>query len=87
MRISWLSILQWFSTSAFANHQTMTLVLAAQNDNGHAYYRELLARALADHGISSGGNAIYSFAADTSGENGFLQSTVTHLVIGNSRAQ
>ncbi len=78
MRISWLSILLWFSTSAFANHQTITLVLAAQNDNGHAYYHELLARALADQGISlvvetpytSGGNAIYSFAAETSGENG-----------------
>ncbi len=52
MRISWLSILLWFSTSAFANHQTITLVLAAQNDNGHAYYHELLARALADQGIS-----------------------------------
>ncbi|RBM24847.1 hypothetical protein DLR60_18080 [Vibrio tarriae] len=52
MRISWVSILLWFSTNTFAEHQTITLVLAAQHDHGHAYYHELLARALADRGIS-----------------------------------
>ncbi|BCK03267.1 hypothetical protein VCSRO186_2045 [Vibrio cholerae] len=52
MRVTWLSILLWFSTSTFASQQTITLVLAAQNDNGHAYYHELLTRALAAQGVS-----------------------------------
>lgn len=52
MRVTWLSILLWFSTSTFASQQTITLVLAAQNDNGHAYYHELLTRSLAAQGIS-----------------------------------
>lgn len=52
MRVTWLSILLWFSTSTFASQQTITLVLAAQNDNGHAYYHELITRSLAAQGIS-----------------------------------
>ncbi|KQB08314.1 hypothetical protein V7T16_05430 [Vibrio metoecus] len=52
MRISWLPcFLLFFSASVWAGNQTITLVLPAQSDNGHAYYHELLTRALADQGI------------------------------------
>lgn len=52
MRIFWLSILLWLSSSVLAAPKTITLVLPAQNDNGHAYYHELLTRALEAQGIS-----------------------------------
>lgn len=52
MKISWFLLVLCFSASVLASSNTLTLVLPAQNDNGHAYYHELLTRALADQGIT-----------------------------------